>query len=171
MKSSIDVSQLLRVALCAALVAMTGAVGVAQTNALKLSPQRTVVFVCEHGAAKSVIAAAYFNKLADERHLKFHAIARGIAPQSDLSEAVVAGLQKDGTAFSREKPRGLTNQDASNAVRIVAFCPIPGSFPRTVRIDSFGVPAPKDGYDRSRDAILAHVKKLIGELQTTAAHR
>lgn len=26
-----------------------------------------IVFVCEHGAAKSVIAAAYFNKLAAER--------------------------------------------------------------------------------------------------------
>jgi rhodanese-related sulfurtransferase len=29
----------------------------------------TVVFVCEHGAAKSVIAAAFFNKLAADRHL------------------------------------------------------------------------------------------------------
>jgi hypothetical protein len=27
----------------------------------------TIVFVCEHGAAKSVIAAAYFNKLAQEK--------------------------------------------------------------------------------------------------------
>jgi hypothetical protein len=27
----------------------------------------SIVFVCEHGAAKSVIATAYFNKLAAER--------------------------------------------------------------------------------------------------------
>ena len=29
-----------------------------------------VIFVCEHGAAKSLIAAAYFNKLAAERGMK-----------------------------------------------------------------------------------------------------
>jgi hypothetical protein len=36
-----------------------------------------VVFVCEHGAALSVVSAAYFNKIAKEEHLNFHAIARG----------------------------------------------------------------------------------------------
>jgi hypothetical protein len=27
----------------------------------------TIVFVCEHGAAKSLVATAYFNKIAAER--------------------------------------------------------------------------------------------------------
>jgi hypothetical protein len=35
-----------------------------------------VVFVCEHGAAKSVVASEYFNKLAAERG---RAIARDCA--------------------------------------------------------------------------------------------
>ena len=30
----------------------------------------SIVFVCEHGAAKSVIAAAYFNKIAAEHGLR-----------------------------------------------------------------------------------------------------
>ena len=29
--------------------------------------QEKIIFVCQHGAAKSVIAASYFNKLAKER--------------------------------------------------------------------------------------------------------
>ena len=33
------------------------------------SAEPTVVFVCEQGAAKSVIATSYFNKLARERGL------------------------------------------------------------------------------------------------------
>ena len=41
----------------------------------------TVVFVCEHGSAKSVIAAAHFNHLAAEKGLPYRAIARGCAPQ------------------------------------------------------------------------------------------
>ena len=43
-----------------------------------------IVFVCEHGAAKSVIAVAYFNKLASEAKLEFHAIARGTNPDPEL---------------------------------------------------------------------------------------
>ena len=41
----------------------------------------TVVFVCEHGAAKSVIATAYFNKIAAERGLRARAVYRGVNPQ------------------------------------------------------------------------------------------
>src|SRR5215813_9354941 len=41
------------------------------------SGDRAVVFVCEHGAAKSVIATAYFNKLAAERGLAYRATFRG----------------------------------------------------------------------------------------------
>ena len=48
-----------------------------------------VVFVCEHGAAKSVVAAQYFNKLAGERGLAVRAVARGAEPQADLSVSAV----------------------------------------------------------------------------------
>ena len=37
----------------------------------------TVLFVCEHGAAKSVIAAAEFNRLAEQRGLAWRATFRG----------------------------------------------------------------------------------------------
>ena len=42
----------------------------------------TVLFVCEHGAAKSVIAAAYFNQLASEKNLDVRAIERGTNPDT-----------------------------------------------------------------------------------------
>jgi hypothetical protein len=112
------------------------------------STPHTVVFICEHGAVKSVIAAAYFNKLAAERHLNFHAIARGITPQRELSTAAVAGLRKDGVAFLAEKPRALDRRDVRNAVRVVAFCPVPTSLAGERRLDSFDVLAPKDGRPR-----------------------
>src|SRR5215469_4641202 len=79
----------------------------------------TVVFICEHGAAKSVIAAAYFNKLAAERHLNFHAIARGLSPQPDLSSAAVAGLERDAVPFSKEKPRLFSPEEVQTAVRVI----------------------------------------------------
>src|SRR5437870_6278032 len=63
-------------------------------NATAKAP--SVVFVCEHGAAKSVIATAYFNKLAAERGLPYRAIFRGTLPQTALSERTVEALRADG---------------------------------------------------------------------------
>lgn len=151
-------------------LAMTAGVGSAQQEKQKTSPQPTVVFVCEHGAAKSVIAAAWFNKLAAERHLPFHAIARGTTPQEELSESAVAGLRRDGVAFPSDKPRELTDRDASDAVRVVAFCPLPEAI-KPSHLDSFDVPAPKDGYEQSRNAIRRHVEALLDELQKNSQSR
>jgi arsenate reductase (thioredoxin) len=141
----------------------------AQAVPSKPSPPKTVVFLCEHGAAKSVIAAAYFNKLAAERHLPFHAIARGTTPQDDLSKSAVEGLQRDGIAFPADKPRVLSPSDTKRAVRVVAFCPVPDSVAKTKPVERFDVPAPSDGYDRSRDEILKHVRDLIDQLEKTPA--
>jgi protein-tyrosine-phosphatase len=45
---------------------------------------QTILFVCEHGSAKSVIAAAHFNQLAEQRRLPYHAVARGINPGREI---------------------------------------------------------------------------------------
>src|SRR5215471_16326183 len=120
---------------------------VAQTQSRQTvtSPPQTVLFICEHGAAKSVIAAAYFNKFAAERHLNYVAIARGTAPQAELSESTVAGLRRDRIAFPNEKPQGLTDRDARNAARVVAFCVVPKRISNHAGFKSYEVPAPKDG--------------------------
>jgi len=131
------------------------------------TPQQktTVVFVCEHGAARSVIAAAYFNKFAAERHLPYHAIARGTSPQDDLSVATVKGLEADGVPFDRAKPKALTAADAKNAVRMMAFCPIPEAFARTVRVEEHDdVPDIGKDYAAARDTIVSYVKALLDEL-------
>src|SRR5205814_1901288 len=48
-----------------------------------------VLFVCLHGAAKSVIAAAHFRRLAGARGLTIDAVAAGTAPQAELAPAAV----------------------------------------------------------------------------------
>jgi arsenate reductase (thioredoxin) len=141
----------------------------AQTAPAKPAAPKTVVFVCEHGAAKSVIAAAYFNKLSAERHLPFHAVARGTTPQPELSKSTIAGLRKDGVSYPPDKPRALTSRDAQGAVRVVALCPVAAPIANTARVDQFDVPAPSDGYEKSRDAILKHVRELIDQLAATPA--
>src|SRR5256885_15797200 len=84
-------------------------------------PVTDIVFICEHGAAKSVVASEYFNKLAAERGLAVRAIARGADPQADLSVSAVKGLKADGLAPKLDAPRPLTAAEVRSSVRIVAF--------------------------------------------------
>jgi protein-tyrosine-phosphatase len=147
------------VATCAVLAVIASA---------QASSKTTVVFVCEHGAARSVIAAAYFNKLAAERHLQYRAIARGTSPQDDLSPAAVEGLKADGVPFDTAKPRPLTEADAAEAVRIVAFCPVPKSYASVVRVDQHDdVPSMAD-YRGARDVIVGYVRQVLDDLEAGA---
>ena len=85
-----------------------------------------IVFVCEHGAAKSVIATAYFNTLAAERNLPYRATFRGTSPQDDLSVRAVAGLKADSLAVPPGKPAAIADSDIAEATHIFAIgCTLP----------------------------------------------
>jgi len=60
-----------------------------------MSQDMTVIFVCEHGAAKSIIAATYLNKIAIEKGLNLQVFARGTDPDIELSRYAVTGLLED----------------------------------------------------------------------------
>src|SRR5205809_6510567 len=88
----------------------------------------SILFVCEHGAAKSVIATAYFNKLAAERGLPYRATFRGTSPQDDLSTRAVAGLRADGIAIPDGKPSASATDDVARATHIFAIgCTLPAA--------------------------------------------
>jgi arsenate reductase (thioredoxin) len=159
----------------ALLVCLIGIAAIQQATFAQLAstPEEApaaVVFICEHGAAKSVVAAAWFNKLAAERQLPFRAVARGFTPQEQLSESAVAGLQRDHVPFTQARPQLATAIEASHALRVVAFDPPPASA-QTLHAVFFAVPAPKDGYNRSREAIVERVRALLDDLQRQAPAR
>jgi protein-tyrosine-phosphatase len=131
-----------------------------------------VVFVCEHGAAKSVVAAAYFNKLAKRRHLNLYAIARGTTPQPEVSATVAQGLKADGVNSETKRPQNLSEGDVQGAVRIVAFCALPEKYSRLVPVDNWDdVPATSEGYAAVRDAILKHLQSLLEDVKPAAKKR
>ena len=123
----------------------------------------TIVFVCEHGAAKSVVAAAEFNCLAEERHLPYRAIARGTEPQAEISISAANGRRADGLPVPGDTPQKLTAEEVAHAARVIAFCDVPPELAKTVT--RWDVPAVGDGYEKARDAIVAHVQSLLDELQ------
>jgi protein-tyrosine-phosphatase len=125
----------------------------------------TVVFVCEHGAAKSVIATAYFNKMAAERGLRAHAIYRGVNPDADLSAAALKGLRDDGLPVPAESPSRITAADVEKAAVIFAIgCTLPAHATMSAKADNWNDVPNDQGYAGMRDAIKRHVERLIEDL-------
>jgi arsenate reductase len=138
-------------------------------SACKHEPARTaaeVVFICEHGAAKSVVASEYFNKLAAERGLAVRAIARGADPQADLSVSAVKGLKGDGLPPKLDTPRPLTAGELRSSARVVAFdCEQP-TMKALKGMDACwdDVPGVSEDYARARDTIRTHVAEMVEQM-------
>jgi arsenate reductase (thioredoxin) len=121
-----------------------------------------IIFVCEHGAAKSIIAAAYFNKFAREKNLRFHAIARGTHPDSELSPITIAGLHDDGLTPNETVPQKLSLEETESAQQIIAFCELPDEFQRNKNIEQWNdVPSVSENYEKARDMIVAKLKAMM----------
>jgi arsenate reductase (thioredoxin) len=130
------------------------------------SKDKAVVFVCEHGAAKSVVATAYFNKLAAERGLPFRATFRGTSPQDNLSVRAVEGLKADGVAVPSGKPAAISDKDVADATHIFAIgCNLPEKARQSGKAADWSDVPDDQGYGPMRDAIVRHVKQLLDELQ------
>ena len=135
-----------------------------QAPAASVSP--TVVFVCEHGAAKSLIATAYFNKLAVERGLAARATFRGVDPQDALSVRAVAGLKEDGLPVPDGRPTAITASDVTAATQVFAIgCALPASATQSGKATSWDDVPDDQGYGPMRDAIVRHVRILIDTLR------
>jgi arsenate reductase (thioredoxin) len=124
-----------------------------------------VIFVCEHGAAKSVIATAYFNKLAAERGLSVRATFRGTNPDRDLSARAIEGLKADGVEIPPGKPATISDADVAGATHIFAIgCALPEKVSRSGKSNDWSDVPNDQGYGPMRDAIVRHVKQLLAEL-------
>lgn len=130
------------------------------------SESKEIVFVCTHGAARSPIAAAHFNKLAKDNELNFHAVFRGTEPDDVLSTATIGGLTSDGFDVSNWKPEKVSNQDIQKAYKVVTFdCSVPSENSSALTAEWNGTPSISKDYSTARDAIYEHVEKLIAELK------
>ncbi len=136
-----------------------------QARAMPTAATPAIVFVCEHGAAKSLIATAYFNKLAAERGLPYRAQFRGTDPQEALSVRAVAGLKADGMTIPAGAPTAIGAGDIAKATHIFAIgCTLPAAAASSGKAKDWS-DVPDDSYEAQRAAIVRHVKELLEELQ------
>jgi arsenate reductase len=122
-----------------------------------------VLFVCLHGAAKSVLAAADFERMAKERGLRVTAESAGTEPDPEIAPGVAAALKAEGLDMAGQKPRQVTREMAAAAARIVAFgCDLGAAAPPGAAIDQWAdVPAVSDGLPVARAVIRHHIERLL----------
>jgi arsenate reductase len=75
----------------------------------------TILFLCPHAAAKSVLAVAAFEQLVTERGIAIRAVAAGTEPDAAPAPAVVAWLATKGIDVSGHIPRLVTAADIREA--------------------------------------------------------
>src|SRR5687767_3044864 len=131
-----------------------------------MAQTKKIIFVCEHGAGKSVVAASYFNKLAKERNLDYVAECRGTNPDSIVSLETEVGLTKDKVYDANTKPTKLQISDTMNAARIILFTTAPPGLNTKVKIENWSDVENVDAeYQKRRDAIIQKISTLLDTLE------
>lgn len=124
---------------------------------------KTVLFVCEHGSAKSIVAAAHFNRLAAERGLDLRAVSRGTDPDREIHPAAMGGLRVDDLQPQSE-PRLLSPLDLEAAHTVIAFSALRPEFQASVTVQVWTVPSVSQDYEASRNSIVDCIGRLLEDL-------
>jgi arsenate reductase (thioredoxin) len=157
---------------------IAGAIAIALVGSCTTTRKRVepavaqVLFVCEHGNVKSLMAASYFNQLAQERGLSFRGVSRGSAPDSTTVPAtIVAGLSADGIDVSEFHPEAVSAADTSTSLRVVTIgttLPASAIAPGTAIEQWNDVPPASVHYGTARDSLKAHIDTLVGDLESVS---
>ena len=126
----------------------------------------TVLFICPHGAAKSVLASAYFKQLAKERGLNVRVDAVGTDPDPSVSKVVAEHLQKNGYELPVTKPRAVSANDVTSADVVISLGCDVSRLPATPRaLQKWDeVPGPGENFSAADEAIRRRVIALVEEL-------
>lgn len=143
--------------------------GLANADEAASTSTERILFVCPHNAAKSIMAAGYFNSLAKERGLSARASSAGTHPIDQISTEVVALLRIDGIDVSYQKSKRLTQHDLTRADQVVSLgCEdIITSISDQSKFESWDdVPPPAQDLPGTQKSIRGHVESLISRIST-----
>jgi arsenate reductase (thioredoxin) len=126
----------------------------------------TILFLCPHHAAKSVIAAAYFDRLAQQQQLPFAAASAGTEPDAVVSPKVADMLLTEGIDVTGHRPRRVTQEELVQAQRVISMGCTPDELNLAPeRVEQWSdIPMVSQDLYGARDAIRTHVEALVTEL-------
>ncbi len=125
-----------------------------------------VLFVCEHGTVKSLLAKLLFEEYAAQVGLPMRAESRGTAVDSVVPPWMRARLSASQLSLGGFSPRALAAQDLAGASYVVSF-DLPAAvsaIARAPRARWDSLPPASQQFEASRDAIRARVHALVDSL-------
>ena len=128
----------------------------------------TVLFLCQHGGAKSVAAASYFNRLAKQAGLDYVAVAAAAEdPYPAVPSPVADLLERDGFDVRAFQPRQVEEGDVRDAARVVSIgCDLASGGLSGAEVEQWNdVPQASEDLEGSAAAIRRHVEALTEELR------
>jgi arsenate reductase (thioredoxin) len=126
----------------------------------------TVLFVCEHGTVKSLLAKVLFEKYAQDVGLQMRAVSRGTHADTAVPPWMVQQLALDHVTLGSWLPRPLVAQDLADASLVVTF-DVPSAATAAThapRSQWDGLPSAAQDYAKGRDAIKARIHQLVDSL-------
>jgi len=141
----------------------------AQSAELAASKPAAVVFICEHGISKSLVAAMLFNRIAEQRGLAVRAVSRAVSPQtvaSNVPAGLMQNLDLDGFPVKDFRPQAVTPSETSGAARVVVigYDGNVGAIGTAAAEHWDDVPAASLEYDGAKQKITSHIETLLRQL-------
>lgn len=128
---------------------------------------QTILFLCPHGGAKSVVAASYFNRAAADAGLSVTAVAAAAdTPYDSVPQPVAELLDSQGFAVDSFRPRAVEPHDIRNASQVVSIdCDLSALDLGGAPVERWDdVPKVSEDLSGSASAIARHVDALIDRL-------
>lgn len=153
-----------------ALYAASHGANAASPPAATVTVEAPVVFVCDHGSVKSLMAAALFDAAAARRGMALRALPRGANPDASVPAPIAAAMTQDGFDVVNFRPQALSERDVAGAARVIAIgVDLSQHEGRAwAPITSWNdVPPASVDYARTRDDLTRRIEALLDELQYT----
>lgn len=145
------------------ILAASGSVVVTACSSLPKAQRKTVLFVCEFGTAKSVIAREMFRRRAAAANIAVSAFSRGLKIEDHLTPELRRNLAADGIDPYSEPFKVLQPADWQRASVVVAFNPLPDAVPKSKVRDWTDVPSVVSQYPAARAVLERRIDALLDE--------
>jgi arsenate reductase len=130
----------------------------------------TVLFLCPHGAAKSVLAAAYFQQQAAAHGLALRAICAGTEPDPVVAPAVAALVAREQLELPVEHPQLVAAAEVAGAAWVISLgCALEELPAAPAGWEAWqDIPPPSQDLDRAWALIRQRVDGLVARLKERA---
>jgi hypothetical protein len=129
------------------------------------SAPATVMFVCEHGIAKSVLAASLFNRAATERGLAVRALARSTHP-ADTMPPVLAERLSEVTGEQIASPAAQVQVEEVDSASVIVVFDVDAPWAARANVRRWdGLPSVQRELAAARAAIGERIEALLRELE------